>query len=273
LNKTTEQLTKAVGVGLVAGTADFAAVTLWLHRSKTHNAYKLNPKLERLARIVVWASGTNSSEWATIHRQHHEFADTSKDPHSPVQQGRWGVQKLWLKNTFLYNKEGKRVSAAGEFPPDLQPDRLDRNKRAGLAASLAAHVAINKSIGNPGYMGAASWGFEKLFYIAGGNTVNSWGHAGAKPAAATLTGKITPHPDGSYGSDSAWVAAITLGEGRQKAHHDHPERIFFGDGADEMSVPRRLAQDIGGTIALGLVEHGLATINELPPPPDLQDAA
>jgi fatty-acid desaturase len=269
LSKQTEQLARAAAIGVAAGAMDTAAVTLWLHRSKTHGAYKLNPKLEMAARVIVWGSGTNPREWAQIHRRHHDFADTSDDPHSPVQEGKWGVEKLWAKNTPKYGKEAKRVTAQQDFPPDLQPDKLDKalfnNKRLGLAASLAGHVILNKVAGNPGYMGAVSFAAEKAFYVMGGNFVNSIGHSGAKPAEALVTGNITPHEDGSYGADSAWVAAMTLGEGRQKAHHDHPESVFFGPLDECDTLPKRLLQDMGGTAALALIEGGYATFGDGPP--------
>jgi stearoyl-CoA desaturase (delta-9 desaturase) len=269
MKKRTEQLAKAAVIGGLAGALDTAAVTVWMHRSYTHKSLKLAPPLETDARTVVWGTGTTPRAWAAVHRQHHEAADTPGDPHSPVQQGKWGVVKLYLKNTPRYTKASQAMEAAGEYPPDLQPDRLDKavfnRKKLGLAASLAGHVGVNKAVGNPGYMGLVSWAVEKAFYVNGGNLVNSIGHAGAHPGKAIVTGEIEPNPDGSYGADSPWVAAITMGEGNQRYHHDHPESIYFGPDPVDKTLAEKAAYDLGGTIALSLIDHGMATAGEAPP--------
>jgi len=50
--------------------------------------------------------------------------------------------------------------------------------------------AVNRGAGNPAYMGAVSWGVEKLAYVSGGNLVNSLGHAGVRPFRALAAGEI-----------------------------------------------------------------------------------
>ena len=269
MKKNYEQIAKATTIGLVAGLADTAAVTVWLHRSQTHHSLKLRAPLEIIARTIVWGTGTNPRAWAAVHRLHHENADTPKDPHSPVQEGRWGVLKLYFKNTPKYSRTATAIEEQGEYPADLQPDKLDtavfNHRKLGLLASLAGHVAINKKIGNPGYMGLFSWAIEKAFYVNGGNLVNAIGHSGRHPGKALITGIIEPNEDGSYGADSAWVAGITMGEGNQRYHHDHPDSIYFGPNPESLDLVHRAARDLGGTIALGLIDCGLASVGEKQP--------
>jgi stearoyl-CoA desaturase (delta-9 desaturase) len=263
LKKNTEQLTKAAIIGGIGGSLDIAAVTIWMHRSLTHHSLKLKPPMETTARSIVWGTGTIPRAWAAVHRLHHEAADTPADPHSPVQEGKWGVLKLYFRNAPKYNRTAKAIEALGEYPADLQPDRLDKaifnRTKIGLLASLAVHIVANKAVGNRGYMGAMSWAIEKAVYVNGGNLVNSIGHAGARPGKAILTGKIEPHEDGSFGADSAWVAAVSMGEGNQRYHHKHPESVYFGPCPEELSFAERAAHDLGGAIALSMIEHGLAT--------------
>ena len=272
MKKTTKQLAKAAAIGVAAGGIDFLAVTTNLHRSYTHKSFEMNKTLDTAARVVIWGTGTRRRTWAAIHRLHHEEADTPEDPHSPVQLGKWGVHKLFMTNTPDYFRKSKEVDAANEYPPDLQPDKLDEvlfdKKKLGLAASLAGHAAVNKLAGNPGYYGAVSWAVEKLMYTKGGDGINAGGHSGKNLRKALTTGVIEPHPDGSYGSDSAVLALLTFGEGRQKSHHDHPERVFFGDDPEEMSLYARAAHDLGGTIVMGLIEQGLAAKGTAPPSPE-----
>ncbi|HUD10463.1 MAG TPA: fatty acid desaturase [Candidatus Saccharimonadales bacterium] len=265
-SKIKNQLVKATSIGVAVGVADFAATTGWMHRSLTHKSYKPVSPLEIAARTVIWGTGTRPRVWATVHRTHHENADRTGDPHSPALQGRYGVAKLFFKNTPLYSRAARAVEEADVFAPDLQPDRLDKKifdrTNLGLAASLAGHVAVNKAVGNPSYMGAVSWAVEKAVYVTGGNLVNSLGHGGIHPFRALVTGEIEPHADGSLGADSLAVSALTLGEGNQKYHHEHPGSIYFGDNPEGRSLPARAIKDLGGTAALSLIRFGLAEVGQ-----------
>jgi hypothetical protein len=123
---------------------------------------------------------------------------------------------------------------------------------------LAGHITLNKTFGNPGYLGALSWLIEKAVYISGGNLVNSLGHAGIHPFKALVSGEIRPQPDGSFGADSMVVSILTLGEGNQRYHHQHPRSLYFGANPERAPLLARAAKDFGGTAALWLVRANLA---------------
>jgi fatty-acid desaturase len=256
-------LMSATAIGAVAGLADFAATTGWMHRSLTHNAYQLSPPMAGAARVLIWGTGTRPRVWATVHRAHHENADVEGDPHSPVLQGRYGVIKLFFKNTPMYARAARAVEEEGVFALDLQPDTLDRTVfdrvKLGLTASLAGHVVINRAAGNPGYMGTVSWGVEKVVYIVGGNLVNSLGHAGVRPFKALVTGEIERQTEGTFGADSKVVSLLTFGEGNQRYHHEHPGSLYFGENPEKTPLLARTAKDLGGTVALWLIRAHLAT--------------
>jgi fatty-acid desaturase len=260
------QLARAVAIGTAAGIGDFMATTGWMHRSLTHKAYKLAPPLEGAARVVLWGTGTRPRVWATVHRAHHDHADVEGDPHSPVLQGRYGVAKLFVRNTPMYGRAARAVEKNGVFAPDLQPDSLDEavfdKVQLGLVSSFAGHMAVNRAAGNPASMGALSWGVEKLIYISGGNLVNSLGHAGAHPFKALVTGEIERQPDRSFGADSSVVSLLTLGEGNQRHHHKHPGDLYFGESPEQKPLLARAARDVAGTAALWLVRVNLAKKNE-----------
>ena len=256
------QLVRATAIGTVAGLADFLATTCWMHRSLTHKAYKLAPPLEGAARAVIWGTGTRPRVWATVHRAHHQNADIEGDPHSPVLQGRYGVIKLFFKNTPMYGRAARAVEKEGVFAVDLQPDKLDRRffdrTQLGLMASFFGHIVVNRAASNAGYMGPVSWGIEKLVYIMGGNLVNSLGHAGVHPFKALVAGEIEKQPDGTFGADSKVVSLLTLGEGNQRYHHEHPRSLYFGENPEETPLLARATKDLGGTAALWLVRTNLA---------------
>jgi stearoyl-CoA desaturase (delta-9 desaturase) len=62
--------------------------SLFLHRYAAHRMYTMGPRTERtLHLLTLLAQGSSYLEpraYALIHREHHAFADTERDPHSPA---------------------------------------------------------------------------------------------------------------------------------------------------------------------------------------------
>lgn len=59
-------------------------LTIGFHRCVAHQQVRLHPILEFIA---LWAgtiaSACSPLSWAGLHRMHHAYSDTQKDPHSP----------------------------------------------------------------------------------------------------------------------------------------------------------------------------------------------
>jgi len=63
-----------------------------LHKGIAHNMYKSHKVLDWFWALSAVLLGQGSSMgWATIHRQHHAFTDTDRDPQSPYHQPVWKV--------------------------------------------------------------------------------------------------------------------------------------------------------------------------------------
>lgn len=63
-----------------------------LHKGIAHNMYKSHKILDWVWALAAVLLGQGSSiGWATIHRQHHAFTDTDRDPQSPYHQPVWKV--------------------------------------------------------------------------------------------------------------------------------------------------------------------------------------
>ncbi|NLG63765.1 MAG: fatty acid desaturase, partial [Candidatus Cloacimonetes bacterium] len=73
---------------VVLGHITNLCVTLYLHRSATHEGVKFAPPVEHFMRLWLWlTTGMNTKEWVAVHRKHHAFSDREGDPHSPVNEG------------------------------------------------------------------------------------------------------------------------------------------------------------------------------------------
>ena len=63
-------------------------ISMTMHRYYTHKNFSLNPVLHWVFTIIAVLSGRGSPiGWVYVHRQHHAYSDTVKDPHSPQNNG------------------------------------------------------------------------------------------------------------------------------------------------------------------------------------------
>ena len=62
--------------------------TFFLHRYASHNLYSMHKIWERIFYLLTFlfqgSSFLHPAAYALMHRNHHRFADTNKDPHSPT---------------------------------------------------------------------------------------------------------------------------------------------------------------------------------------------
>jgi len=76
--------------------------TIYVHRGLAHNSLIFHPILSHLIRFWLWfVDGSGIKEWVAIHRNHHRFSDTEKDPHSPFVIGT-PTQKILFTFRIFY---------------------------------------------------------------------------------------------------------------------------------------------------------------------------
>ncbi|CAN0878333.1 Palmitoyl-monogalactosyldiacylglycerol delta-7 desaturase, chloroplastic [Linum grandiflorum] len=87
-----------VAVSLYVVTGLFG-ITLSFHRHLSHRSFRLPKWLEYLfAYCGVHALQGNPIDWVSTHRYHHQFCDSERDPHSPL-EGFWFSHMSWLFDT------------------------------------------------------------------------------------------------------------------------------------------------------------------------------
>jgi stearoyl-CoA desaturase (delta-9 desaturase) len=63
-----------------------------IHRYYTHKSYKTSKFKEKILRVFALLAGQGAIiSWVTVHRTHHAFEDTAKDPHSPLFHPWWKI--------------------------------------------------------------------------------------------------------------------------------------------------------------------------------------
>jgi len=80
----------------------------YLHRSLSHKQLEFHPIMVQIIKIVAWMSQRRyytdwGKVWVAVHRMHHAYTDTDKDPHSPHHKSFTDI--LFLKRRRLTNEE------------------------------------------------------------------------------------------------------------------------------------------------------------------------
>ena len=100
------------------------------HRLLTHRGFTTSRWMTRvLATIGTLGLQSGPIAWVTMHRLHHAFTDTDKDPHSP-RNGVWWSHMGWIfKGTAQIQSE----ATMQRYSPDHTCRRPVRDRRLGDA--------------------------------------------------------------------------------------------------------------------------------------------
>ncbi|MGO9828949.1 MAG: acyl-CoA desaturase [Myxococcaceae bacterium] len=119
------------------------AQTFFLHRYGAHRMFTMSPAWERcfylLAFVAQGPSFLVPRAYAILHRQHHTFADTEKDPHSPrffsnVASMMWHTKHQY--DVYAYRRgepEARFLGGTSEWP---FIDRLSQRWSSRIALAL-----------------------------------------------------------------------------------------------------------------------------------------
>jgi stearoyl-CoA desaturase (delta-9 desaturase) len=179
-------------------------ITAGYHRYFSHRSYRLG----RIAQFVMAFGGTMAAQkgplwWAAHHRNHHQFADTDRDTHSP-QKGFWWSHVGWI----LCDKFGaSRHDKIRDFAKYPELRFLDKHDWIGpWALGVACYLIGGWSGLLIGFFASTVVLWHTTF------TVNSLAHVFGR--------RVYETPDTSR--NSLLVAIATGGEGWHNNHHRYP---------------------------------------------------
>jgi stearoyl-CoA desaturase (delta-9 desaturase) len=196
-------------------------ISVLYHRGLTHQAVTLGPFLQGLLKKTgVWMTGLDPKTWACMHRIHHTYADTERDPHSPRNWGVWGVwvgqYKSYLniqKQLLLKNLDYTKL--VHDIPFDVS-GVLKKNRSwlpyilHGLVAVGLYGISGSFLIGLGYFLGLMSHPFQ-------GWLVNALAHRYGHRNFSTQ----------DESTNNSWVGLLVFGEGYQNNHHQFPHRAKF----------------------------------------------
>ena len=196
--------------------------SLFQHRYGAHRMYTMGPRTERalhlLTALVQGSSYLDPRAYALLHREHHAFADTERDPHSPAQHG--NPLRMMLATARRYEglrtgRERTEPRFEGGYPEWPAVDRAFDGwvVRVGFGALTALLYARHAT--RPWH-----WALLPVHWVMGpahGAVVNWAGHAYGYRNFRTRDGSRNALP----------VDLLTMGELFQNNHHARPARANF----------------------------------------------
>ena len=91
-------------------------ITAGYHRYFAHRSYKM----PRIPQAIFAFAGTTAAQkgplwWAQHHRDHHKYADTERDPHSPI-KGFWWSHVGWILSDKYNDTDFDAISDFHQYP-------------------------------------------------------------------------------------------------------------------------------------------------------------
>ncbi|CAK7356932.1 unnamed protein product [Dovyalis caffra] len=202
----------AFGLYVITG---LLGITLSFHRNLSHRSFKLPKWLEYFfAYCGIQALQGDPIDWVSTHRHHHQFCDSERDPHSPI-EGFWFSHVNWLFDTEAIAERCGGPNNVGDL--DKQPFyRFLQN------TYILHPIALGAMLYAVGGFPFLVWGMPSIlsaprqpegvrivwvFHITW--LVNSACHVWGKQAWNT----------GDLSRNNWWVALLAFGEGWHNNHH------------------------------------------------------
>ena len=204
-----------------AYTVNLIYISVFFHRGLAHRAANLRPWLRRwVIRSGNWITGIDPLAWACMHRLHHAYADTDKDPHSPHNSG---ILPLALTQLYVYKRvlrgliRREQAYTLRVLDLDFPVSWLNRRGLWMLPYILHAALAVIVAVL------VGFWAVGLCYFIGitshpvQGWLVNAFGHAWGYRNFATKDRSV----------NNTLIAWLVFGEGYQNNHHQRPRSAKF----------------------------------------------
>jgi stearoyl-CoA desaturase (delta-9 desaturase) len=220
--------------------------SFFLHRYGAHRQFSMSKGWERFFHAMTWfvqgSSYLNPRAYAIMHRMHHAYSDTAKDPHSPVQEPNL-LKMMWLTKVRYTAIKNREVEIDPRFDGGYPEwDLIDR-KLSGWGFAIAWGTLYTLI-----YIAFAThwWVFLLLpfHYVLGpvhGAIVNWAGHK--------LGYRNYDSDDQS--KNTLVVDVLTMGELFQNNHHKWGQSPNFAVRAFELDPAYQIMRVLG---AVGIID-------------------
>ena len=194
---------RAVVLCIVSFYARMFFITAGYHRYFAHRSYRM----ARVPQLLMAIGGTMAAQkgplwWASHHRDHHKYADTDLDVHSP-QRGFWWSHLGWILCDKYAGTDLDRIRDFAKYPELRLVERL--NWVGPWALGIASYLIAGWSGLVIGFFLSTVLLWHATF------SVNSLAHVFGRRRYATE----------DTSRNSALMVLWTMGEGWHNNHHYH----------------------------------------------------
>jgi stearoyl-CoA desaturase (delta-9 desaturase) len=205
------------GYWIVMAHLTIVAMSLCFHRQHTHRGVKLNPAVDALMQIWLWAvTSMSKRDWVSVHVYHHAHSDTPKDPHSPVQKGIWHVLFLGVLDYTRAKRDPEVLKIRKGVPESAWEAFLDRHLFLGPIIVTATSLVLVGPIWGTA-LALLNFSISPVFAVGG---VNALAHYFGYRNYAT--------PDNSRNLGFLFpLNWIISGELDHNNHHRYPKSATF----------------------------------------------
>ncbi|OIQ30318.1 MAG: acyl-CoA desaturase [Bacteroidetes bacterium MedPE-SWsnd-G2] len=118
--------------------------TFFLHRYAAHQAFTMSKTMERITYVLTWLfQGSNylsAYGYGIMHRMHHAYTDTEKDPHSPKYDENV-MAMMWRTKTIYQDINKQRIAVEEKFTKNV-PQWLAFDRMASSRVSRLLWTAL-----------------------------------------------------------------------------------------------------------------------------------
>ncbi len=177
-------------------------ITLGFHRLVTHRSFQTPKWLEYLLIFCgTLACQGGPIQWIGLHRIHHKYSDTEKDPHDS-NLGFWWSHMAWMLH---------KIPADNEVPRYTQDIAEDPFYQFCQKYMIVIQVALGLLLYAWGGWSFVVWGiFVRLVMVF---------HFTWFVNSATHKFGYQSHESNDHSKNCWWVALLTFGEGWHNNHH------------------------------------------------------
>jgi fatty-acid desaturase len=188
-------------------------IAITYHRLLSHKSFKTNVWFERVGTVLgVLAAIGSTIEWCAVHRKHHRYSDTDKDPHNPKLFGFLYTQFF----TMLLTKKGTEYS---KYVVDLLRSDFHKNIHSYYWFIHLLYLTVLLLI-NP-FLIISAYLFPCAVLWQVMSALGTFAHSDSFGYSAN-TSK-------SHNAKNLWILGIfAFGEGWHYNHHTEASRYKFG---------------------------------------------
>ncbi len=230
--------------------------TFYLHRYGAHRQFSMSRGWERFFHLCTYAfqgsSFLSPRAYAILHRMHHAYSDTAKDPHSPLNYRNVVAMMFATKkqyDDFAYERVAPEARFEGGLPSWPAVDRLSQSW-LGRLAWMGAYTLVYVKFATSPWM----WFLLPAHFVMGpihGAIVNWCGH---RYGYATFD-------NGDASRNTLPFDFLTAGELFQNNHHKFGMSPNFAVRWFELDPTYQIMRALG---ALGVIDMSGAQVMRLP---------